>query len=128
MILAIVLILLMLFCSIAEFSRVWIIAQGVKEATQQAVISTVNDNYDDVYHAVREGYADFCASLSQAMDLTANRIEERPDEDTLADAAIHFALLSYATGLASSRYVAMLREQKEAAGEPSAKGKKKERE
>ena len=34
-----------------------IIAQGVKEATQQAVISTVNDNYDDVYHAVREGYA-----------------------------------------------------------------------
>ena len=41
----------------AEFSRLWIIAQGVKEAAQQAVISTVNDNYDDVYHAVREGYA-----------------------------------------------------------------------
>ena len=57
MILAIVLVLLMLFCTIAEFSRVWIIAQGVKEATQQAVISTINDNYDDVYHAVREGYA-----------------------------------------------------------------------
>ena len=76
---------------------------------------------------VREGYADFCASLSQAMDLTANRIEERPDEDTLADAAIHFALLSYATGLASSRYVAMLREQKEAAGELPAKSKKKEK-
>jgi hypothetical protein len=57
MILAIVLVLLMLFCVIAEFSRLWIIAQGVKEAAQQAVISTVNDNYDDVYHAVREGYA-----------------------------------------------------------------------
>lgn len=57
MILAIVLVLLMLFCAIGEFSRVWIIAQGVKEATQQAVISTINDNYDDVYHAVREGYA-----------------------------------------------------------------------
>ena len=50
-------VLLMLFCAIAEFSRLWIIAQGVKEAAQQAVISTVNDNYDDVYHAVREGYA-----------------------------------------------------------------------
>ena len=48
MILAIVLVLLMLFCAIAEFSRLWIIAQGVKEAAQQAVISTVNDNYDDV--------------------------------------------------------------------------------
>ena len=57
MILAIVLVLLMLFCAVAEFSRVWIIAQGVKEAAQQAVISTINDNYDDVYHAVREGYA-----------------------------------------------------------------------
>ena len=57
MILAMVLILLILFCTVAEFCRVWIIAQGIKEATQQAVISTVNDNYDDVYHAVREGYA-----------------------------------------------------------------------
>lgn len=57
MILAIVLVLLMLFCAIAEYSRIWIISQGVKEATQQAVLSTVNDNYDDVYHAVREGYA-----------------------------------------------------------------------
>ena len=57
MILAIVLVLLMLFCTVAEFSRVWIIAQGVKEAAQQAVISTINDNYDDVYHSVREGYA-----------------------------------------------------------------------
>ena len=57
MILAIVLVLLMLFCAVAEYSHIWIISQGVKEATQQAVLSTVNDNYDDVYHAVREGYA-----------------------------------------------------------------------
>ena len=51
LILAIVLVLLMLFCAVAEFCRIWIIAQGVKEASQQAVISTTNDNYDDVYHA-----------------------------------------------------------------------------
>lgn len=57
MTLAIVLVLLMLFCLVSEFSRLWIISQGVKEAAQQAVISTVNDNYDEVYHAVREGYA-----------------------------------------------------------------------
>ena len=78
---------------------------------------------------IQQGYADFCASLDQAMNLTANRIESRPEDDTLADAAIRFALLSYVTGLASSRYVAMLREQKEAAGElPPAKGRKKEKE
>ena len=29
----------------------------VRDAVQEAVISTVNDNFDDVYHAVREGYA-----------------------------------------------------------------------
>lgn len=57
LILAIVLVLLMLFCAVAEFCRIWIIAQGVKEASQQAVISTTTENYDDVYHAVREGYA-----------------------------------------------------------------------
>ncbi len=32
MILAIVLVLLMLFCAVAEFCRFWIIAQGVKES------------------------------------------------------------------------------------------------
>ena len=76
--------------------------------------------------SVQQGYADFCASLDQAMKLTADRIEQRPDNDTLADAAIHFALLSYATGLASSRYVAMLRAQQES--EAPAKGRKKEKE
>lgn len=34
-----------------------IIASGVRDAVQSAIISTVNDNYADVYHAVREGYA-----------------------------------------------------------------------
>ena len=34
-----------------------IIAQGVRDALQDAVISTVSDNYDDVYHGVREGYS-----------------------------------------------------------------------
>ena len=44
----------------------------------------------------------------------------------LADAAIHFALLSYAAGVASSRYVTLLRQQKEAAQEPHTKKSKKE--
>lgn len=57
MTLAIVLVLLMLFCAISEYAHLWIVAQGVKEATQDAVLSAVNDNYDDVYHSVREGYA-----------------------------------------------------------------------
>ena len=54
---AVTLALLFIFCGISEYFRVSIIAQGVRDAVQQAVISTVNDNYDDVYHSVREGYA-----------------------------------------------------------------------
>ena len=84
MILAIVLVLLMLFCAVAEFCRLWIIAQGVKEAAQQAVISTVNDNYDDVYHAVREGYA---AGLS--VELENNGLSSGQSEGYTAVVEIH---------------------------------------
>ena len=54
---AIVLVLLMLFCAVSEYGRIWLTSYGVREATQRAVISAVNDNYDDIYHAAREGYA-----------------------------------------------------------------------
>ena len=49
--------LLMLLLVVTQYARMLIIASGVKDALQEAVISTVNDNYADVYHAVREGYA-----------------------------------------------------------------------
>ena len=54
---AVTLCLLLIFCGISEYFRVTIIAQGVRDAVQQSVISTINDNFDDVYHSVREGYA-----------------------------------------------------------------------
>ena len=57
LIVAIVLVLVMLMCCISEYFRLLIVAQGVRDAVQEAVISTVNDNYDDVYHGVREGYS-----------------------------------------------------------------------
>ena len=57
MVIAVTLFLLMLFLVIAEYFRISIIVQGVRDAVQQAVIATVNENYDDVYHSVREGYA-----------------------------------------------------------------------
>lgn len=62
---------------------------------------------------VPDGYAAFCASLDKALNITADEMEERAGEDSLADSAIHFALLSYAAGVASSRYVALLRRQRD---------------
>ena len=57
MVIAVTLCLLLVFLGISEYFRISIIVQGVRDATQQAIIATINDNYDDVYHSVREGYA-----------------------------------------------------------------------
>ena len=56
-------------------------------------------------------------------------MESRPGgEEDLADAAIHFALLSYAAGVASSRYVTLLRRQTDQAAEAAAPAKKARKE
>ena len=64
--------------------------------------------------SVSDGYTAFCDSLDKALHLAAAEMEDYTGDDALADAAIHFALLSYAAGVASSRYVAALRERQEA--------------
>ena len=57
LIVAITLSLIIILCGISEYFRLLLVAQGVRDAVQEAVISAVNDNYDDVYHGVREGYS-----------------------------------------------------------------------
>lgn len=74
---------------------------------------------------VQDGYAAFRQSLDKALNITADELAARTggrelDDAALADAAIHFALLSYAAGVAGSRCVALLRERKE----PVSKSKK----
>ena len=74
---------------------------------------------------VRDGYAAFRQSLDKALNITADELAARtgdgdPDDPALADAAIHYSLLSYAAGVAGSRCVALLRERKG----PEPKGKK----
>lgn len=49
--------ILIIICAVSEYIRLVIIASGVRDAMQQAIVSVINDNYDDVYHGVREGYA-----------------------------------------------------------------------
>lgn len=48
---------------------------------------------------MEDGYTAFCESLNSALQAMAQEMEARPEDDTLADAAIHFALISYAAGL-----------------------------
>lgn len=54
---AVAMAVLFIFCGITEYMHLQIVAQGVRDAVQEAVIAAVNDNFDDVYHGVREGYA-----------------------------------------------------------------------
>ena len=72
LIIAITLSLVIIFTGISEYFRLMIIAQGVRDAVQAAVISTVVENYDDVYHGVREGY-------SGAYQPSADEFEESLD-------------------------------------------------
>lgn len=48
---------LFIILGISEYMRLVITAAGVKDAMESAVVSAVNDNYNEVYHSVREGYA-----------------------------------------------------------------------
>lgn len=59
--------------------------------------------------SVEAGYRTFCRSLDSSMALTAGQMDQHQDPEKLADSAIHFALLSYAAGAASRRYVTLLR-------------------
>lgn len=62
--------------------------------------------------SVEAGYQAFCRSLDASMTLTADQMNRQQNPEKLADAAIHFALLSYAAGAASRRYVTLLRRQR----------------
>ena len=78
---------------------------------------------------VEDGYGAFLHSLDGALTATAGEMERYEDTDSLADAAVHFGLLSYAAGLVSRQYVAQLRAQtpdadKKAEAKKAAKARK----
>ena len=96
LIIAITLSLLIVFTGISEYFRLMIVAQGVRDALQAAVISTVNDNYDDVYHGVREGY-------SGAYQPIAEDFEESLDHGDIYNRLDGILGLSYSGGYHEKR-------------------------
>lgn len=57
---AVMISLMFIFLAVIQYARLMITAAGIRDAMQESVLSAVNDNYADVYHAVREGYAAGC--------------------------------------------------------------------
>lgn len=79
--------------------------------------------------SVESGYNAFLASLDTALLTAAEEIDRVPEDESVADRAFHFALLSYASGIVCSRYITMLREEKgldESASKPAKRKKEKE--
>ena len=72
---------------------------------------------------VAGGYEAFRADLDRSLNLVTDVMEGYPEEDA-AQAALHFALLSYAAGVASDRYVSLLRRQREEQTAAPKKGRK----
>ena len=54
---AIALAIVIISCGAFEYMRLMLIAQGVRDGVQSAIISVATENYDDVYAALREGYS-----------------------------------------------------------------------
>lgn len=57
LVVAVALGMFLVILGVSEYMRLVITAAGIKDAMESAVISTVNDNYNEVFHSVREGYA-----------------------------------------------------------------------
>ncbi len=57
LILAIVLVTIILSTAVFEYMRLLIVAQGVRDSVQSAIIDVAAKNWDEVYHGLREGYS-----------------------------------------------------------------------
>ena len=55
--LAIVLVVIILSCAVFEYMRLMVIASGVRDAVQSAMIDVATENWDDAYNGLREGYS-----------------------------------------------------------------------
>ena len=73
---------------------------------------------------VAGGYEAFRADLDRSLNLVTDVMGGYPAEEDTAQAALHFALLSYAAGVASGRYVSLLRRQREEQTDAPKKGRK----
>lgn len=57
MTIAMILGLLLFICAMAEFFRLGLIVQGVRDGLQQSIITVAITNYDETYNGLREGYS-----------------------------------------------------------------------
>ena len=52
---AVAIVLMVLMLVSMEYMKLMILCSGIKDSFEEAIISVVTDNYNEVYHCVREG-------------------------------------------------------------------------
>jgi hypothetical protein len=57
LILAVVLVTIILSTTVFEYMRLFIIAQGVRDSVQSAIVDVATENWDKAYPGLREGYS-----------------------------------------------------------------------
>ena len=87
------------------------ILKRVMSAKDMSVVLSAELQCED---SITEFYEQFRESLDKDLNLITDMMEAYGEDDAV-EAALHFALLSYAAGLASNRYVSLLRERAETA-------------
>ncbi|TCX53613.1 hypothetical protein [Dehalobacter sp. 14DCB1] len=79
LIIAVVLSIIILSCAAFEFMRLMVVAVGVRDAVQSAIIDVATENWDEVYNGLREGYSGgySLSGTTWEQDLTTGDIYDR---------------------------------------------------
>lgn len=79
LIVAVVLTVIILSCATFEYMRLMVVAVGVRDAVQSAVIGVATENWDGVYNGLREGYSGgyILSGSSWEQDITTGDIYKR---------------------------------------------------
>lgn len=83
LIIAVVLSIIILSCAAFEYMRLMVVAVGVRDAVQSAVIDVATENWDEVYNGLREGYSGgySLTGTTWEQDLTTGDIYERLEDN-----------------------------------------------
>ena len=99
---------------LAYLTAICVLKRVMSARDMEMVFSAQLEQRQDIGAA----YDQFRDSLDKALNLMSEMMEGYNQQEDIADAAIHFALLAYAAEAASGRYVALLRRRRQQAEEP----------
>lgn len=83
LIIALVLTIIILSCATFEYMRLMVVAIGVRDSVQSAIIDVATENWDEVYNGLREGYSGgySLTGTTWEQDLTSGDVYDRLEDN-----------------------------------------------